>query len=113
MARAVVPPEPGRRYRIRVAGISAPNMPGDQPKRGPLRVFSTDPDESRPAELAAGKSVRLWFVLDRAGTFPETGNRVRADHPLERALHARAGSDTSPTRQRGSPANPLAGASGW
>ena len=69
MARAVVPPEPGRRYRIRVAGVSAPTWPARSGRRcaGPCALFSTDPDESRPVELAAGKSVRLWFVLTRPG----------------------------------------------
>jgi RNA polymerase sigma factor (sigma-70 family) len=56
--RAVLPPEPGQRYRFRFAGIRAPN--------GGISLaehYEADPAESASIELAAGKTVRLRFVL--------------------------------------------------
>lgn len=66
IARAVLPPEPGRRFRFRIAGIHSPNTP-DQVDvvLGRNLHYVSDPHESRPVELAAGKSVRFWFVLTR------------------------------------------------
>jgi hypothetical protein len=56
--RAVLPPEPGQRYRFRFAGIRAPN--------GGISLaedYDAEPAESMLIELTAGKTVRLRFVL--------------------------------------------------
>jgi hypothetical protein len=66
LARVVLPPEPGRRYQFRIAGFRVPDrLQRIDPAEGRRLRYSSDPDESRPVELAAGKSVRLWFLLPR------------------------------------------------
>jgi hypothetical protein len=62
--RAVVPPEPGRRYRFRFAGIHEPNMPpGINPKMANKHGYLAFPTQSVPVELIAGKTIRLRFIL--------------------------------------------------
>jgi hypothetical protein len=62
--RAVLPPEPGRRYRFRFAGIHEPNMPpGINPKAANKRGYEAFPTESVPVELIAGKTIHLRFIL--------------------------------------------------
>jgi protocatechuate 3,4-dioxygenase beta subunit len=67
LGRTVVRPEPGKRYRLRFAGIQHPNMP-DQINREAARTqgYTADPAESRPIELVGGKTIRLWFRLSKA-----------------------------------------------
>jgi hypothetical protein len=62
--RAVLPPEPGRRYRFRFAGIHEPNMPaGINPAAANKHGYEAFPTQSVPVELIAGKTIRLQFVL--------------------------------------------------
>jgi hypothetical protein len=62
--RAVLPPEPGRRYRFRFAGIHEPNMPpGINPKTAKKHGYLAFPTETVPVELIAGKTIRLRFIL--------------------------------------------------
>ncbi len=62
--RAVVPPEPGRRFRFRFAGIHEPNMPaGINPAAANTHGYLAFPTQSVPVELIAGKSIRLKFIL--------------------------------------------------
>jgi hypothetical protein len=68
MGRAVLPPEPGRRYRLRFAGIHEPNTPQwINPEAAKTRGYTADPAESRSIELVGGKTIRLWFVLHKPG----------------------------------------------
>ena len=68
LGRAVVPPEPGRLYRLRFAGIQEPNTP-DQINAEAARKqgYTADPVESRPVELVGGKTIRLRFHLSKTG----------------------------------------------
>ncbi len=64
--RAVLAPEPGRRYRFRFAGIHEPNMtrhinPAVANKHG----YAAFPTQSAPVELIAGKTIRLRFILHK------------------------------------------------
>ena len=62
--RAVLPPEPGRRYRFRFAGIHEPNMPpGINPASANKHGYEAFPTQSVPVELIAGKTIRLRFIL--------------------------------------------------
>ena len=62
--RAVLPPEPGRRYRFRFAGIHEPNMPsGINPATANKHGYEAFPTQSVPVELIAGKTIRLRFIL--------------------------------------------------
>jgi len=62
--RAVLPPEPGRRYRFRFAGIHEPNMPsGINPAAANKHGYEAFPTQSVPVELIAGKTIRLRFIL--------------------------------------------------
>jgi hypothetical protein len=64
--RAVLPPEPGRRYRFRFAGIHEPNMPpGINPASANKHGYEAFPTQSAPVELIAGKTIRLRFVLHK------------------------------------------------
>ena len=65
--RAVLPPEPGRRYRFRFAGIHEPNMPawGINPALAKKHGYEAFPTQSVPVELIAGKTIRLRFVLHK------------------------------------------------
>lgn len=67
LGRAVVPPEPGRLYRLRFAGIQQPNMP-DQIVAAAAKTegYTADPPESRPIELIGGKTIRLRFHVSKA-----------------------------------------------
>jgi hypothetical protein len=62
--RAVLPPEPGRRYRFRFAGIREPNMrAGINPALAKKHGYEAFPTQSVPVELIAGKTIRLQFIL--------------------------------------------------
>jgi hypothetical protein len=62
--RAVLAPEPGKRYRFRFAGIHEPNMPeGINPAAAKKYGYVSEPAESEPIELKGGKTVHLRFVL--------------------------------------------------
>lgn len=62
--RAVMAPEPGRRYRFRFAGIHEPNMPPSiNPQMARTQGYEAFPSQSAPIELAPGQSVRLRFVI--------------------------------------------------
>jgi hypothetical protein len=62
--RAVLAPEPGRRYRFRFAGIHEPNVPpGIDPAMANTQGYEAFPTQSVPVELVAGKTVRLRFIL--------------------------------------------------
>jgi hypothetical protein len=62
--RAVLPPEAGRRYRFRFAGIHEPNMPaGINPVTANKHGYEAFPTQSVPVELIAGKTIRLQFIL--------------------------------------------------
>lgn len=64
--RAVVPPEPGRRYRFRFAGIHEPNRPsGINPAAARKHGYEAFPSQSAPVELIAGKMIRLRFILHK------------------------------------------------
>jgi hypothetical protein len=67
--RAVLAPEPGRRYRFRFAGIHEPNMPEGviDPAMAEKQGYEAFPTQSFPIELVGGKSVRLRFVLRKQG----------------------------------------------
>jgi hypothetical protein len=65
--RAVLPPEPGQRYRFRFAGIRAPNgsiNPSD------MQEYDAEPAESESVELVAGETVLLRFQLRNRADFP-------------------------------------------
>ncbi len=66
LGRAVVPPEPGKRYVLRFAGIQEPNMP-DQINAAMAKTqgYLADPPASRPIELIGGKTIRLRFELSK------------------------------------------------
>lgn len=73
MMRAVFAPEPGRRYRFRFAAIREPNTrPDINPSPPKPSGYVAEPAESESVELAAGKSIRLRFVL-RKGDRPSGG----------------------------------------
>lgn len=66
--RAVLPPKPGKQYRLRFAGLHLPNSPGyflgpekEQPQ------FDIVPAESEPFSLEAGKTVHVRFELLEKG----------------------------------------------
>jgi hypothetical protein len=62
--RVVLPPEPGRRYRFRFAGIHEANMPsGISPKMANPQGYEAFPTQSVPVELVGGKTIRLRFIL--------------------------------------------------
>jgi len=62
--RAVLVPEPGRRYRFRFAGIHEPNMPsGINPAAAKKHGYESFPTQSLPVELIAGKTIRLRFTI--------------------------------------------------
>jgi hypothetical protein len=62
--RGVLTPEPGKRYRFKFAGIHEPNMPPQiNPQMANNQGYESDPPESEPVELAAGKTIRLRFLL--------------------------------------------------
>jgi hypothetical protein len=62
--RAVLAPEPGRRYRFGFAGIHEPNMPeGIDPAMANKQGYEAFPTQSMPVELVGGKTVRLRFIL--------------------------------------------------
>ncbi len=62
--RAVLAPEPGRRYRFRFAGIHEPNMPsGINPAAANKHGYEAIPAHSVPVELLAGETIRLRFFL--------------------------------------------------
>jgi hypothetical protein len=64
--RAVMTPEPGRRYRFRFAGIHEPNMPSQiNPEFAKKQGYEAFPSQSAPVEPAPGKTVRLRFVIRR------------------------------------------------
>jgi hypothetical protein len=65
--RAVLRPEPGRRYRFRFAGIHEPNTPtfGINPAAAKKQGYEAFPSESTLVELLPGKTIRLKFVLHR------------------------------------------------
>jgi protocatechuate 3,4-dioxygenase beta subunit len=74
LARVVLPPEPGKRYRFRVASVGLSRVVRENDLAAGRRLrYSSDPDESRPVELAAAKSVRLWFVLPGPGVVVAPG----------------------------------------
>jgi hypothetical protein len=66
--RAVLPPEPGRRYRFQFVGFPGPNMMSLGMPRDWLKPngYKSDPAASDPIELAAGKTYTLHFVLRKA-----------------------------------------------
>ena len=62
--RAVMAPEPGRRYRFRFAGVHEPNMPrGINPAMANKQDYEAFPSQSAPIELAPGQTIRLRFVI--------------------------------------------------
>jgi hypothetical protein len=62
--RAVLPPEPGRRYRFRFAGLHEPNMPGGvNPDAADKHGFEAFPTQSAPVELLPGKTIHLRFIV--------------------------------------------------
>jgi protocatechuate 3,4-dioxygenase beta subunit len=65
--RAVLPPEPGRRYRFWFAGIHDPNTPphiiADAADKHGYEAF---PTQSAPVELKGGKTIRLRFILHKS-----------------------------------------------
>jgi protocatechuate 3,4-dioxygenase beta subunit len=62
--RAILPPEPGRRYRFRFAGIHEANMPsGISPKMADKQRYEAFPTQSVPVELVGGQTIRLRFIL--------------------------------------------------
>jgi hypothetical protein len=65
--RAVLAPDPGKRYRFRFAGIHEPNMPsGINPAVANKQGYEAFPTQSVPVELVAGKTIRLRFILRKA-----------------------------------------------
>ncbi|MGC8640094.1 MAG: MSCRAMM family protein [Isosphaeraceae bacterium] len=66
--RAVLPPEPGKCYRFRFAGVHEPNMPpGMSPGMANKQGYEAFPTQSVPVELVGGKTIRLRFVLRKTG----------------------------------------------
>ena len=66
--RAVLRPDPGRRYRFRFAGIHEPNMPeGINPAAANKQGYEAFPSQSVPVELKGGKTIRLRFILHKTG----------------------------------------------
>jgi len=64
--RAVLVPEPGRRYRFRFAGIHESNMPPwINPDAANKQGYEAFPTQSAPVELTPGRTVRLRFVLHK------------------------------------------------
>jgi len=64
--RAVLAPEPGRRYRFRFAGIHEPNNPPwINPEAANKQGYEAFPSQSAPVELVAGKTIRLRIVLHK------------------------------------------------
>jgi hypothetical protein len=64
--RAVLPPEPGKLYRFRFAGIHEPNMPsGISPDASNKQAYEAFPTQSAPVELIGGKTIRLRFILHK------------------------------------------------
>ncbi|MGO9916607.1 MAG: hypothetical protein ACLQIB_18160 [Isosphaeraceae bacterium] len=64
--RAVLTPEPGRRYRFRFAGIHESNTPpASNPEMANKHGYEAFPTQSAPVELVAGKTIRLRFVLHK------------------------------------------------
>ena len=64
--RAVFPPEPGKRYRFRFAGIHEPNMPsGISPDAANKQGYEAFPTQSAAVELIGGKTIRLRFILHK------------------------------------------------
>jgi protocatechuate 3,4-dioxygenase beta subunit len=65
--RVVLPPEPGRHYRFRFAGIHDPNTPrhiiADAADKHGYEAF---PTQSAPVELIGGKTIRLRFILHKS-----------------------------------------------
>jgi hypothetical protein len=62
--RAVMAPEPGRRYRFRFAGIHEPNMTSHiNPAMANKQGYEAFPSRSAPIELAPGQTIRLRFVI--------------------------------------------------
>jgi beta-lactamase regulating signal transducer with metallopeptidase domain/protocatechuate 3,4-dioxygenase beta subunit len=66
--RAVLHPEPGKRYRFRFAGIHQPNMPAHNinPDAADKQGYEAFPTQSTPVELIGGTTLRLRFVLHKA-----------------------------------------------
>jgi beta-lactamase regulating signal transducer with metallopeptidase domain len=62
--RAVLAPEPGKRFRFEFAGIREPNMPDLlPPEAAKTHDWVADQPVSEPYELNGGKTIRLRFVL--------------------------------------------------
>jgi hypothetical protein len=64
--RAVLPPQPGKRFRFRFAGIHEPNMPSSiSPDAANKQGYKAFPTQSAPVELIGGKTIRLRFILQQ------------------------------------------------
>jgi hypothetical protein len=62
--RAVLRPEPGRRYRVRFTGVHEPNMPAGITAEGANKQgYEAFPTQSAPVELKGGTTIRLRFIL--------------------------------------------------
>ena len=61
-----LPPEPGRLYRFRFAGLREPNQPwGVNPDSPNTHGYATFPTKSMPVELIGGKTIRLRFIFHK------------------------------------------------
>ena len=64
--RAVLAPEPGRRYRFRFAGVHEANMPaGITAEAANKQGYEAFPTQSAPVELKGGTTIRLRFILHK------------------------------------------------
>ncbi len=64
--RAVLPSEPGRRYRFRFAGMREPNKPaGISADAASKQGYEAFPSQSAPVELKGGTTTRLRFILHK------------------------------------------------
>ena len=64
--RAVLPPEPGRRYLFRFAGIREPNHSwAVDPASLDTHGYAAFPTKSSPVELIGGQTIRLRFILHK------------------------------------------------
>ncbi len=62
--RAVLPPEPGKRYRFRFAGFRDPHRsPGTDEESANKKGYQAFPTQSAPVEMVGGTTVELRFIL--------------------------------------------------
>jgi hypothetical protein len=64
--RAIITPEPGKKYRFEFLGIHEPNMHAIMnPIMAKKHGFRSDPATSEPIELKPATTIRLRFVLSK------------------------------------------------